>query len=342
MGNNIRVLITGGTGSFGNYMAGKLLDNPDIEQIIVFSRDEKKQAEMRHKYKHNEKLKFIIGDIRNFDSIYHALKGVTHVFGAAALKHVPICEKNTWEAVQTNIIGNKNLLQACVDRGVKNVVMLSTDKAVMPINVMGMTKAIMEKLALEYAEKYPETRINIVRYGNILFSRGSVVPIFIQSILNNEPIKITDPNMRRFILSLSDAIWLVEQAMFNSNESGCIFVKHSPAIKIIKLAEALYKYFYENTQNLNFTIIHNRGGEKLDETLITKEEMAYTQFYDTHYIIRPFLLPDYNKFSTEYTSENTYQLSIEDAIRLFDTIPEIRNIKKAFITNNLGEAYETT
>ncbi len=264
------LLITGGTGSFGNAVLDRFLQT-DIGEIRIFSRDEKKQDDMRHKYK-NDKIKFYIGDVRDYDSIYAAMRGVDYVFSAAALKQVPSCEFYPLEAVKTNVLGTANTLDAALAQKVKRVVVLSTDKAVYPINAMGMSKALMEKVMQAKSRNLrpEETLLCGTRYGNVMASRGSVIPLFIKQIKQNIPITITDPEMTRFMMSLTQAVELVLFAFTNANQ-GDMFVQKAPAGTIEDLAYVLHDIF--NGKN-DIKIIGTRHGEKLYETLLAKEEAA--------------------------------------------------------------------
>ena len=266
------LMITGGTGSFGNAVLKHFL-NSDIKEIRIFSRDEKKQEDLRIEYK-NDKLNFIIGDVRDFESINSAMSGVDYIFQAAALKQVPSCEFFPMQAVKTNILGSENVLEAAAINRVKRVVVLSTDKAVYPINTMGMTKAIMEKLAISKARD-PRIQANngvicATRYGNVMCSRGSIIPLFIKQIKEGLPLTVTEPNMTRFMMSLEDSVRLVLFA-FKKGEPGDIFVQKSPAATIHDLALALKELF--NAGN-KIKIIGSRHGEKMFETLCGKEEMS--------------------------------------------------------------------
>lgn len=319
MFKNRTLLITGGTGSFGNAVLDYFL-NTEIGEIRIFSRDEKKQEDLRIKYK-NPKLNFIIGDVRDFDSINAAMHGVDYVFQAAALKQVPSCEFFPMQAVQTNILGSENVLEAAVRNEVKKVVVLSTDKAVYPINTMGMSKALMEKLAISKArdpriQKYGGI-ICATRYGNVMASRGSIIPLFIQQIKEGKPLTITEPEMTRFMMSLEESVSLVLFA-FENAEPGDIFVQKSPAATILTLAHALKELF--NADN-PIEIIGSRHGEKMYETLCGKEEMSKADELKNFYRI-PADMRDlnYTKYlqtdgprliDDEYNSNNTNILDKE-------------------------------
>ena len=315
------LLITGGTGSFGNAVLKRFL-NSDIKEIRIFSRDEKKQHDMRVTLK-NEKLKFYIGDVRDLDSISNALKNVDYVFHAAALKQVPSCEFYPIEAVRTNIIGTENLLNAAITNNVKKVVCLSTDKAVYPINAMGISKAMMEKIMVAKSRNSGNTTIVGTRYGNVMASRGSVIPLFHEQIINNESLTITDPNMTRFMMTLEDAVELVLYAFENGN-SGDIFVQKSPASTIGELATALKKIY---NSNVPITIIGTRHAEKLYETLLSKEELLLSDDLGDYYRIKADNRDlNYNKYYSEginiaptlddYHSHNTRRLNEQELTKL--------------------------
>lgn len=326
------LLITGGTGSFGNAVLNRFLKT-GIKEIRIFSRDEKKQEDMRIRY-NNDKLKFYIGDVRDFESINSAMTGVDFVFSAAALKQVPSCEFFPVEAVKTNILGTDNTLRAAIDHGVKKVVVLSTDKAVYPINAMGMSKGLMEKVAVAKSRTVPEggTLICCTRYGNVMASRGSVIPLFCQQIKSGQPITVTDPEMTRFMMSLDDAVDLVMYA-FEHGKQGDLFVQKSPASTIEMLAKVMVKIF--NAKN-EIKIIGTRHGEKKYETLVTREEMQKSENLDNYYRI-PADNRDlnYQKYFTEgtkekieitdYNSDNTYRLNeneLEELLLKLDFIKE--------------------
>jgi UDP-glucose 4-epimerase len=317
MFKNKVLLITGGTGSFGNSILRQLL-NSDLAEIRIFSRDEKKQDDLRKKY-NNLKLKFYIGDVRDYQSILNCVRGCHFIFHAAALKQVPSCEFHPMEAIKTNVLGTENLLEAAIDCAVKRVVVLSTDKAVYPINAMGLSKAMMEKIAIQKSRSTRETIINITRYGNVMGSRGSVIPLFINQILANQSITITDPNMTRFMMSLQHAVDLVLYA-FKYGKAGEIFVQKSPAVNIKTLVTALKKLF--TTLNHPTSIIGTRHGEKLFETLLSREEMVRAKENRDYYCISPDIRDlNYTKFtergekkiskSLEYNSHNASQLDIK-------------------------------
>ncbi len=313
------LLITGGTGSFGNAVLNRFLET-DIKEIRIFSRDEKKQDDMRNTMK-NEKIKFYIGDVRDYQSIARAMKGVDYVFHAAALKQVPSCEFFPLEATKTNVIGTQNTIDAAVANNVKRVICLSTDKAAYPINAMGISKALMEKVAVAASRNISnnETIVCLTRYGNVMASRGSVIPLFVKQIKDNSPLTVTDPNMTRFLMSLEDAVDLVIFA-FNNGNQGDLFVNKAPASTIGELAEAV-KDIYNSDNNIK--IIGTRHGEKLYETLCTREEMQKAEDMGEFYRI-PADNRDlnYSRYFSEgetdistiedYHSHNTIRLSKEE------------------------------
>ena len=316
------LLITGGTGSFGNAVLRRFLSS-DIGEIRIFSRDEKKQDDMR-KALGNDKVKFYIGDVRDYHSVEQVMPGVDYIFHAAALKQVPSCEFFPMEAVKTNIMGTENVLSAAIAYGVKRVVCLSTDKAVYPINAMGMSKALMEKVMVAKSRTCGGTVICGTRYGNVMASRGSVIPLFVEQILSGQPITITDPNMTRYLMSLSDAVDLVLYA-FEKGQPGDRFVQKSPASTIGDLAVAIREVMGVPDHPISY--IGTRHGEKLYETLVTNEEMAHAVDLGEYYKI-PADNRDlnYNKYFTEgkiqeeygweYTSHNTTRLDVEGTKQL--------------------------
>lgn len=333
MFKNKTLLITGGTGSFGNAVLNHFLKT-DIGEIRIFSRDEKKQEDMRIQYR-NDKLNFIIGDVRDFKSINNAMRGVDFVFQAAALKQVPSCEFYPLQAIETNIIGSENVLEAAVINEVKKVVVLSTDKAVYPINTMGMTKALMEKLAISKSREPRLLKNNAVitatRYGNVMASRGSIIPLFINQIKSGKPLTVTDPNMTRFMMSLKDSVELVLFAFENANP-GDIFVQKSPAATILTLAQAIKEVFNANN---DIQVIGPRHGEKRYETLCGKEEMSKAEDLGSFYRI-PADMRDlnYTKYvqtdgpalvDEEYNSDNTKRLTVEEMIDLLLTLEYVQN-----------------
>lgn len=311
------LLITGGTGSFGNALIRKFIGQ-DIKEIRILSRDEKKQDDMRKKY-NDTRLKFFIGDVRDRSTLTHAMKGVDFVFHAAALKQVPSCEFFPIEAVKTNIIGTDNVLEEAISQNVKKVICLSTDKAAYPINAMGISKAMMEKTFVAKARMSESTVICGTRYGNVMASRGSVIPLFFEQIENNHPITVTNPNMTRFLMSLDEAVDLVLFA-FEHGEAGDLFVQKSPASTVSDLATAILEITGTSTEP---QIIGTRHGEKVYETLMTKEEYAKCEDLGNYYRV-PMDQRDlnYEKYFEEgieikeeikeYNSHNTYQLSVEE------------------------------
>ncbi|UNC93622.1 polysaccharide biosynthesis protein [Candidatus Contubernalis alkaliaceticus] len=335
------LLITGGTGSFGNAVLRRFLDT-DIKEIRIFSRDEKKQEDMRIRL-NNPKVKFYIGDVRNSSSVMMAMNGVDYVFHAAALKQVPSCEFFPMEAVKTNILGTENVLNAALLNEVKRVIVLSTDKAVFPVNAMGISKAMMEKLMVAKSRSAGEGKTILcgTRYGNVMASRGSVIPLFVSQVKEGKPLTVTDPDMTRYLMSIDDAVDLVLYA-FEHGQQGDIFVQKAPASTIGDLALALKELF--NADN-EIKIIGTRHGEKLYETLLSREELCKAQEFTRYYrVVADNRDLNYNKYFIEgkeqlssqedYTSHNTRRL----------TIPEIKEILLSleFIQRELekGEAYE--
>jgi UDP-N-acetylglucosamine 4,6-dehydratase len=333
------LLITGGTGSFGHAVLNRFLQT-DIGEIRIFSRDEKKQDDMRKEYK-NDKIKFYIGDVRDIQSVKNAIFGVDYIFHAAALKQVPSCEFFPLEAVKTNVIGTDNVLTAAINEGVKKVICLSTDKAAYPINAMGISKAMMEKVLVAKSKTVSPKRTTIcgTRYGNVMASRGSVIPLFVEQIKSGQALTITDPSMTRFLMSLEEAVELVVFAFANA-EAGDIMVQKSPASTIGELAQALIELF--NADN-EIRIIGTRHGEKLYETLLTKEEFIKAEDmggffrvpadkrdlnYDKYFVEGNVCLST----SEEYNSHNTYRLNVEeikDKLLQLDYINnELNNWKK--------------
>ena len=318
---NATLCITGGTGSFGHEIMSFFL-NSDIKEIRIISRDEKKQDDMRKRFE-NKKLKFFIGDVRDKESIKNAINGSDYIFHAAALKQVPSCEFFPMEAVKTNIIGTDNVLDCAIKFRVKSVVCLSTDKSVYQINAMGISKALMEKVIIARSRESSETIICATRYGNVMGSRGSVIPLFIKQITESEPITITNPKMTRFMMSLAEAVHLVLYA-FENGKSGDIFVQKSPAATIDTLAKAILKM--HNKPNHKIKNIGDRHGEKLYESLVSKEEMFFATDLGQYYRISPDSRDlNYNSFisegkdtllSEEYNSHNTERLDIDQTYEL--------------------------
>ena len=332
MFDNKVLMITGGTGSFGNAVLRRFLDT-DISEIRIFSRDEKKQEDMRIAFG-NSKIKFYIGDVRNYDSINDCMHGVDYVFHAAALKQVPSCEFYPMEAVRTNVLGAENVLNAALANKVKRVIVLSTDKAVYPINAMGLSKAMMEKLMVAKARHNADgpTVFCATRYGNVMASRGSVIPLFQKQIAEGSNITITDPSMTRFLMSLDDSVELVLYAFHNANQ-GDIFVQKAPAATIDTLAKAMMRYCDRQT---GIKVIGTRHGEKLFETLVSREEMAKAKDVGRFYRI-PADVRDlnYGKFFVEgelsianiddYTSHNTEILNVDQTLELLRTLPSLKD-----------------
>ena len=316
MFDNKVLLISGGTGSFGNAVLRYLLDF-SLEEIRIFSRDEKKQDDMRKKF-NSHKLKFYIGDVRDPQSVIQVVRGVDYIFHAAALKQVPSCEFHPLEAAKTNILGTENVFEAAIQCGVKRVVVLSTDKAVYPINAMGISKAMMEKVAVAKSRSSSNTVINVTRYGNVMASRGSVIPLFIEQIRAGKPITITDPNMTRFMMTLDDAVDLVLYA-FEHGRPGEIFVQKAPAATIEVLVKALTALIGKPDHEVR--VIGTRHGEKLYEALLSREEMVAAEDLGGYYRVPPDLRDlNYGKFvehgeikiseATDYNSHNTQRLDV--------------------------------
>ncbi|WP_148717340.1 polysaccharide biosynthesis protein [Chitinolyticbacter meiyuanensis] len=316
------LLITGGTGSFGNAVLRRFLDS-DLREIRILSRDEKKQDDMRKKYQ-DPKLKFYIGDVRDYQSVLNAVRGVDFIYHAAALKQVPSCEFHPLEAVKTNVLGTENVLEAAIASGVKRVVCLSTDKAVYPINAMGISKAMMEKVVVAKSRSSSSTVICATRYGNVMASRGSVIPLFVDQIRSGKAITITDPHMTRFMMTLDDAVDLVLYA-FEHGHPGDIFVQKAPAATIETLARALTGLLEKPDHPIN--IIGTRHGEKLYEALLSREEMVAAQDLGGYYRVPPDLRDlNYGKFveqgevkiseAVDYNSHNTTQLGVKEMQQL--------------------------
>jgi len=337
------LLITGGTGSFGNAVLRRFLSS-EVGEIRIFSRDEKKQDDMRNLYS-NDKIKFYIGDVRQPESVHKAMVGVDYVFHAAALKQVPSCEFFPLEAVHTNVLGTENVLEAAISNNVDKVICLSTDKAVYPINAMGMSKAVMEKLAVSKSRiaGSNQTTICVTRYGNVMCSRGSVIPLFINQIKNGQALTITDPNMTRFMMSLDDAVDLVLFA-FETAQGGELFIQKAPASTIEELADVVNSIF---GSTMSMRIIGTRHGEKLYESLLTREEMAKALDLGNYYMI-PIDARDLNYanyFATgketiaearDYTSHNTKRLTRDDLKKLLLSLDYIQDALK---TGVAGEGY---
>ena len=332
MFKNKIILVTGGTGSFGNCVLPRFLDN-GVSEIRIFSRDEKKQEDLRKKY-NNKKLKFYIGDVRDYRSVLNSVRGCHFIFHAAALKQVPSCEFHPMEAVKTNILGTENVLEAAIDCAVNRVIVLSTDKAVYPINAMGISKAMMEKVAIQKSRLTNKTIINITRYGNVMASRGSVIPLFIKQIMDKKPITITDNKMTRFMMSLEEAVDLVLYA-FKQGKTGEIFVQKSPATDIKTLANVLKNLL--NVPNHPINIIGTRHGEKLFEVLLSREEKVRAKELKNYYCITPDQRDlNYKKFidigekkisdSVEFNSHNAIQLNFKNLQNLLKKQDFIKNV----------------
>ncbi|MEI6096050.1 MAG: polysaccharide biosynthesis protein [Gammaproteobacteria bacterium] len=338
------LLITGGTGSFGNAVMKRFLDSP-IKEIRIFSRDEKKQDDMRQEFQ-SDKLKFYIGDVRDVSSVRGAVEGVDYIFHAAALKQVPSCEFYPLEAVKTNVLGAENVLDSAVQFGVKKVICLSTDKAVYPINAMGMSKAMMEKVMVAKSRNLDDSRTIVcgTRYGNVMASRGSVIPLMVDQILSGRPLTITDPEMTRFMMTLDDALDLVLYA-FEHATNGDIFVQKAPAATIATLARAITNLLGKPDFPTN--IIGTRHGEKLFEVLLSREEMANAEDHGEYFRIVPDLRDlNYTKFvstgeqkitqSTEYNSHNTERLDVEAMTKLLMKLEFIQELKHFGTSNSLA------
>lgn len=330
------LLITGGTGSFGNAVLKRFLDT-DIAEIRIFSRDEKKQDDMRKRYA-SSKLKFYIGDVRDYQSILNATRGVDYIFHAAALKQVPSCEFHPMEAVKTNVVGTENLLEAAIQNGVKRVVCLSTDKAVYPINAMGISKAMMEKVMVAKSRNLDDSGTVIcgTRYGNVMASRGSVIPLFVDQIRAGKPLSITDPNMTRFMMTLADAVDLVLYA-FEHGRNGDLFVQKAPAATVEVLARALTSLLGKPEHPIQ--VIGTRHGEKLYEALLSREEMACAEDHDEYYRVPPDLRDlNYSKFveqgeerishTEDYNSHNTERLDVQGMQQLLLKLNFMRAIQR--------------
>jgi UDP-N-acetylglucosamine 4,6-dehydratase len=332
MFDNKVLMITGGTGSFGNTVLKRFLDTA-VKEIRIFSRDEKKQEDMRIALG-NDKVKFYIGDVRDYSSIEQALSGVDYIFHAAALKQVPSCEFFPMEAVKTNVLGTENVLNAAIACGVERVVVLSTDKAVYPINAMGISKAMAEKLVIAKSRMIPTTSKTVIcatRYGNVMASRGSVIPLFVNQLKSGAQLTVTDPNMTRFLMSLEDSVDLVLHA-FEHSKQGDIFVQKAPASTVADLATALTQLFKKKA---DIKVIGTRHGEKLYESLISREEMAKSEDMGKYYRI-PADNRDlnYEKYSSngeeqvsvldDYTSHNTHRLSVDEIKNVLQKLDYIK------------------
>lgn len=334
MFTNRTLLITGGTGSFGNAVMRRFLES-DLREIRIFSRDEKKQEDVRKRY-NSRKLRFYIGDVRDYSSVVSAMRGVDYVFNAAALKQVPSCEFFPMEAVKTNVIGTDNVIEAAAHCGVSNVVCLSTDKAVYPINAMGMSKAMMEKVMIAKSRNLSGSATTVcgTRYGNVMASRGSVIPLFVNQFLAGQPLTVTDPSMTRFLMTMDDAIDLVLYA-FEHGVSGEIFVQKAPACTMATLAKALVELL--GTPNHPIKIIGTRHGEKVYETLLSREEMVAAEDLGDYYRVPPDMRDlNYDKFfvdgrpniteARDYNSHNTRRLDLEGTKQLLLKLEFIRDL----------------
>lgn len=334
MFSNKVLLITGGTGSFGNAVLRRFLDS-DLAEIRILSRDEKKQDDMRKRY-NNPKLKFYIGDVRDYQSVLSAVRGVDFIYHAAALKQVPSCEFHPLEAVKTNVLGTENVLEAAVSCGVKRVVCLSTDKAVYPINAMGISKAMMEKVIVAKSRNSNSTVICTTRYGNVMASRGSVIPLFVEQIRNGNPITITDPSMTRFMMTLDDAVDLVLYA-FGHGNSGEIFVQKAPAATIEILAKAVCQIMGKPEHEVH--VIGTRHGEKVYETLLSREEMSSAEDLGGYYRVPPDGRDlNYGKFvdqgeskitaAEDYNSHNTTRLDVDGMKQLLQKLRFVQAMQR--------------
>lgn len=331
-----RLLITGGTGSFGNAVAKRFLDDKRFSEIVIFSRDEMKQHVMKYEYDH-PKLSFVVGDVRDKDSILKATRGIDYIFHAAALKHVPTGEYFPMELVRTNILGTENVLSAAEENGVKKVVLLSTDKAAYPINAMGMTKAMAEKLVGAHARNSKGTVFCAVRYGNVMATRGSVIPLFIEFMKKNKPLTLTNPEMTRFLISLDDSIDLVVLAI-DRGAQGDLFIKKAPAATMHDLAEAMLNIFKSKSK---IKVIGHRAGEKVHETLATQIELNGAEDMGNFYRIRDGAMHKPEDFydrgvsdiiKEDFTSFNTHRLSVKEVEKLLLSLDyvkkELKNFKK--------------
>ena len=332
------LLISGGTGSFGYAVVNKLI-NSEINEIRIYSRDEKKQDDMR-RYFNNEKLSFWIGDVRDKEQLNSALKNVNFVFHAAALKQVPSCEFHPIEAVKTNVMGTENILNLCISNNIEKVICLSTDKAVYPINAMGLSKALMEKLSLSKSRQSQNTTIATTRFGNVMASRGSVIPLFCNQIYQGKSLTVTNPKMTRFMMYLEQAVDLVLYAFTNAN-AGELFVQKSPASTISNLSKAMIDIFNLNEKKIE--IIGTRHGEKLFEILISREEMNYVIDSGNYFVIKPnFEDKKYTDYiergntnlskEQEYNSNNTNQLTVQEVKKLLLGLPIIKSLMAGKIT----------
>lgn len=333
---NSVVTITGGTGSFGSTMAVNLLEK-GVRQINIFSRDEAKQDEMRRRF-NDERLRFFIGDVRDADSVAPAVRGADYVFHAAALKQVPSCEFFPQQAVKTNVVGSDNVIKAAAEAGVKSLVCLSTDKAVYPVNAMGMSKALMEKTAQAFARNFPDSdmTVSVTRYGNVMYSRGSVIPMFVNQLKSGQALTLTDPEMTRFLMSLAESVDLVEYAFLNANP-GDIYVKKAPGATVEVLARAVASLLGQDDPEIK--VIGARHGEKMHEALLSSEEIAKAvdegDFFRVPLDARSLQYELYfdegsskPPLAEDYTSLSTQQLNVEETKELLLKLPEMRELVK--------------
>ena len=333
---NSVVTITGGTGSFGSTMAVNLLEK-GVRQINIFSRDEAKQDEMRRRF-NDERLRFFIGDVRDADSVAPAVRGADYVFHAAALKQVPSCEFFPQQAVKTNVVGSDNVIKAAAEAGVKSLVCLSTDKAVYPVNAMGMSKALMEKTAQAFARNFPDSdmTVSVTRYGNVMYSRGSVIPMFVNQLKSGQALTLTDPEMTRFLMSLAESVDLVEYAFLNANP-GDIYVKKAPGATVEVLARAVASLLGQDDPEIK--VIGARHGEKMHEALLSSEENAKAvdegDFFRVPLDARSLQYELYfdegsskPPLAEDYTSLSTQQLNVEETKELLLKLPEMRELVK--------------
>ena len=334
--DNSVVTITGGTGSFGSTMAVNLLEK-GVRQINIFSRDEAKQDEMRRRF-NDERLRFFIGDVRDADSVAPAVRGADYVFHAAALKQVPSCEFFPQQAVKTNVLGSDNVIKTAAEAGVRSLVCLSTDKAVYPVNAMGMSKALMEKTAQAFARNFPDSdmTVSVTRYGNVMYSRGSVIPMFVNQLKSGKPLTLTDPEMTRFLMSLAESVDLVEYAFLNANP-GDIYVKKAPGATVEVLARAVASLLGNNDPEIK--VIGSRHGEKMHEALLSSEEIAKAvdegDFFRVPLDARSLQYELYfdegsskPPLAEDYTSLSTQQLNVDETKELLLNLPEMREIVK--------------
>jgi UDP-N-acetylglucosamine 4,6-dehydratase len=333
----MRILVTGGTGSFGHAATDRLLKRKDVKEIVVFSRDEEKQHHMRLEYRNNPKITFVVGDVRDRDAVRHVMRGIDVIFHAAALKQVPTGEFFPWEIVKTNILGTHNVADMAEEAGVRKMVLLSTDKSVQPINAMGMSKALAEKTITAYAHIAKKTIFCAVRYGNVAASRGSVIPVFVEAIKQGKPLTLTVAHMTRFMLSLEDAVDLVELAVDKGGQ-GDIFIKKSPAATVGDLAKALLEVFDSKVKT---EVVGIREGEKIHEVLAHALELLRAEDLGTHFRIRTSLKYDYKSYFEEsegkepkseknYTSETTERLSVPQIKKFLLTLPYIQKELKEY------------